>query len=854
MICMLKIIRNIGFVLLIIISSQWALGQNRAGDADKKNAPLTVNGPYNATRTLPHDLLHTRLDLSFDWVRQWVHGIARLRFKPHFYPQNTLDVDAKGFEIKGVFLLDTLKTGETVFDTLNYTYNDRQKIHVLLPRTYTRADTFDIQIVYTAKPNERPLGGSAAISQDKGLYFINHDGAEPNKPRQIWTQGETEANSCWFPTIDTPNEKMTQEIYLTVENKYRTLSNGKLISSTVNQDSSRTDYWRQTLPHSPYLAMIAVGDFAYVRDSLAATSERGPLEVSYYVEPAYEKDARAIFGRTPAMVEFFEKKFGVPYVWEKYSQIAVRDFVTGAMENTTATVHGETVQMDGRQLVDGNSDDVISHELSHHWFGNLATAESWANLPLNEAFATYAEYLWREHNEGTYSADMHGLDDLNQYIAESETKQEPLIRYRYTDREQMFDSHSYAKGGRVLHLLRRTIGDDAFFESLTLYLKRHRFKTAELSDLREAFEEVTGEDLNWFFDQWFLKPGHPVIKIEKEYRQGGVQLTVIQQQDSTKTPIYRLPVKVDLWVKGQKKSYDVVVDKARQVLNFTVEQRPDLIVFDADHRIVGTVEQEKNKAELLFQFYHTDNYRDKYESITRLEDKSNLIDSTVRHMMMDAMQDKFWKIRQVAVGNFAEYDGQEFAEVERIVQSKARNDERSLVRQEGINTLASYADNVNDPLFREALNDTSYAVVSSALDSYLLSKPGDANEIAARFENVPNGDIVTAVANYYANSTDTSRYTWFINKMSTMKSQDLYNFLQVFGKYLIRSGADTQRQAIPMLEVMARTSPAYFVRFGAYQVLGLLQDIEGVKSMRKDIRLSERDPKLKEMYEQFKDF
>jgi aminopeptidase N len=223
-------------------------------------------------------------------------------------------------------------------------------------------------------------------------------------------------------------------------------------------------------------------------------------------------------------------------------------------------------------------------------------------------------------------------------------------------------------------------------------------------------------------------------------------------------------------------------------------------------------------------------------------------------MMMEAMKDKFWKIRQVAVGNFAEYDGQEFAEVERIVQSKARNDEKSLVRQEGINTLASYADNVNDPLFREALNDTSYAVVSSALDSYLLSKPGDAAEIASRFENVPNGDIVTAVANFYANTTDTSRYTWFINKMNTMKSQDLYNFLQVFGKYLIRSGSDTQRQAVPMLEVMARTSPAYFVRFGAYQVLGLLQDIEGVKSMRKDIRISERDPKLKEMYEQFKDF
>ncbi|WP_128544149.1 M1 family aminopeptidase [Larkinella soli] len=851
------VIRIVSVLLVVVLTGPLAAGQGaRGADADRKAAPAVSQGPYNPSRTLKNDLLHTRLDLRFDWVRQWVHGVARLRFKPYFYPQNTVDIDAKGFDVKGVFLLDTLKTGETVFDTLNYTYNDRRKLHVLLPRTYTRADTFDVQVVYTAKPNELPLGGSEAITQDKGLYFINHDGAEGNKPRQIWTQGETEANSCWFPTIDTPNEKMTQEIYLTVDSKFRTLSNGKLISSTVNGDNTRTDYWKQSLPHAPYLAMIAVGEFAYVRDSIPATADRGGLEVSYFVEPAYEKAARAIFGRTPAMIDFFEKKFGVPYVWEKYSQIAVRDFVSGAMENTTATVHAETVQLDERQLIDGNSDDVISHELFHHWFGNLVTCESWANLPLNEAFATYAEYLWREHTEGAFSADMHGLDDQNQYLAEAETKQEPLIRYHYTDREQMFDSHSYAKGGRILHLLRRQVGDDAFFEACRRYLNRHRFGTAEVSDLREAFEEVTGEDLNWFFEQWFMKPGHAVIKVEKDYKPGSgqVSLTVFQQQDTTRVPIYRLPVKVDVWSKGQKKSYDVLIDRAKQTLTFPVEQRPDLVLFDADHRIVGTVDQEKNKAELVFQYYNSDSYLDKYESVTRLEDKSNLIDSTVRHMMLTAMTDKFWKIRQLAVANFAEYDGQEFSEVERVVQSKARNDEKSHVRQEAINTLASFGDNVNDPLFREMLNDTSYAVVSSALDAYLMSKPGDAGEIAARFENVPNGDIVTAVANFYANSTDTSRYTWFINKMQTMKSQDLYNFLQVFGKYLIRSGADMQRQSVPMLEVMARTNPAYFVRFGAYQVLGLLQDIEGVKSMRKDIRLSERDPKLKEMYEQFKDF
>jgi len=824
------------------------------GATGPKTAIQPTKGPYNPSRTLRHDLLHTTLDLRFDWARQWVNGVATLRLKPYFYPQNTLDLDAKGFDIKGVFLLDTLRDGRAVYDSLTYTYPDRRTLRIRLPRTYTRDQPFNVQVVYTAKPNELPVGGSVAISQDKGLYFINHDGGEGTKPRQIWTQGETEANSCWFPTIDTPNEKMTQDVYLTVDAAYRTLSNGRLVWSKRNADGTRTDYWKQTRPHAPYLAMVAVGDFAVAKDTLPATGTRDGLEVSYYVEPAYGEAARAIFGRTPAMIQFFEQKLGVAYPWEKYSQIAVRDFVSGAMENTTATVHAETVQMDQRQLLDGNSDDVIAHELAHHWFGNLVTCESWANLPLNESFATYAEYLWREHAEGVYSADLHGYDDLNQYLAEAETRQEPLIRYHYTDREQMFDSHSYAKGGFVLHLLRRVVGDDAFFRALNLYLTRNQFRTTELSDLRKAFEETTGQDLNWFFDQWFLKPGHPVLKVEKDYAQNVLTLRVTQQQDTTFAPVYRLPVQVALWVNGKKELHDVVIDQARQTLKFPAAQRPELVLFDADHRIVGTVEQEKTRAELVFQFFHADNYRDKYESVTQLEDKANLVDTTVRRMMVAALSDPFWKIRQLALSNFAEYDGPDFNEVERLIQSRARTDVRAAVRQEAVVTLNSFDNGANDPLFRELLADSSYAVASVALDAYLLSKPEDAAAVAARFENVPNADIVTAVANFYANSPDESRYEWYLSKMEGMKPQELYNFLQVFGKYLIKSNPDVQRRAVPMLEVTARSNPAYFVRFGAYQVLGLLQDIEGVKAMRKDIRLSERDPKLKEMYEQFKDF
>ncbi|WP_428656566.1 M1 family aminopeptidase [Runella sp.] len=824
-------------------------------DTTKRPVWAAKKGPYRPTRALKNDILHTQLDMRFDWLRQHALGSAVITFKPYFYPQNTLELDAKGFDIKGIFQLDTLERFDSVqkryikeyiSDPLEYTYNKRL-ITIKLRRTYSRFDTLHVLVDYVAKPNELPVG-IAGPKGDKGLYFINADGMDEGKPQQIWTQGETEYNSCWMPTVDSPNEKMTQDFRLTVDKRFVTLSNGKLVESKLNADSTtRTDRWVQRLPHAPYLAAFVVGDFAVARDTI-----RNGLELSYYVEPQYAPYAKAIFGRTREMIQFFEDKFGVEFQWEKYAQIAVRDFVAGAMENTSMTVHAENVQSDARALLDGNSDDVIAHELMHHWFGNLVTCESWAHLPLNEAYANYSEYLWNEYKKGPEEADLWAHGELQQYLGESEQKQEPLIRYNYTDMEDMFDNHSYAKGGRVLHMLRKYVGDEAFFTASKNYLIRHGYGSVEINDLREAFEEVTGEDLNWFFNQWFLSPGHANLKVEQTWNDGKVSLKVSQLQDSTYTPIYQLPLKVDVWVNGKKNSHDIVINRARQTFEFPAAQRPDLVDFDVEKQLLGEVDYEKTKPELIFQYSHCDKYLARYEAITRLE--GNMIDSTVRHLMMSAMNDKFWKIRQLAVSNFSEYDGLQFNEVERIIQSKARVDVHPRVRMEAVITLGSFGDNSNDPLFREALNDSSYQVVSAALDAYLIGKPDDAADIAHRFENAPNSEIVTAVANYYAGLGKPDQYDWFMVKMSKLKSAEIYNFLQVFGKYLIRSNADVQRKALPMLETTARNHPAYFVRFGAYQVLGLLTDIEGVKAMRKDIRNAERDPQLKNMYGQVGDF
>lgn len=212
---------------------------------------------YRATETILTDLLHTKLEVNFDWPQSRMNGIATITAKPHFYSSDSLILDAKGMDIKWVKLADK---------ELKYTY-DGSFLKIQLDKKYARNEKYTLAISYVAKPDERQTGGSAAITSDKGLYFINPKGEEAGVMPQIWTQGETESSSVWFPTIDSPNSKTTQEIFITVADKFATLSNGKLISQKKNVDGTRTDHWKQDLPHAPYLFMMGIGEFKVVTDS-----------------------------------------------------------------------------------------------------------------------------------------------------------------------------------------------------------------------------------------------------------------------------------------------------------------------------------------------------------------------------------------------------------------------------------------------------------------------------------------------------------------------------------------------------------------------------------------------------------
>ncbi|MCX8112583.1 MAG: M1 family aminopeptidase [Bacteroidia bacterium] len=473
---------------------------------------------YQGSYPMRWQLLHTELSLSLDWERQEIPGEAWITLRPYFSPQQELVLDAKSFQIEEIRLLRPEK-GKVVshrYDTL--------KLYLTLDKAYTSQDTLTIYLRYRAQPEKIGEGGSSAIGGRKGGYFINPKGERPCVPRQFWTQGEPESASAWFPTLDAPNQKTTQRLCITIEDSLVSLSNGVLASQKKLPNGLRQDCWELKQPHAPYLFALIVGNFQVIKDTWRKK------EVSYYIEPNWATHAQAIFGRTPQMLEFFSNRLGVEYPWPKYSQVIVREFVSGAMENTTAVVHGDILFYDRAKALTVHREDVIAHELFHHWFGDLVTCESWAQLPLNESFADYSEYLWLEHAEGIEAAEGHRREAFFTYTAEAREKKVPLIRFNYGDPMSMFDAHSYQKGGLTLHLLRNLVGDSAFFLSLKQYLMDNAYKAADIDHLRHAFEKVTGEDWTWFFDQHFRRPDE-VRMIIKGERAGDTAVLSIRQRD-----------------------------------------------------------------------------------------------------------------------------------------------------------------------------------------------------------------------------------------------------------------------------------------------------------------------------------
>jgi aminopeptidase N len=516
---------------------------------------------------------------------------------------------------------------------------------------------------------------------------------------------------------------------MTVPSKYVSLSNGKLVSQKNNNDGTRTDYWKMDLPHSPYLFFMGVGDYAVIKDSWKGK------EVNYYVEKEFGPVAKKIFGNTPEMMTYFSKITGVEYPWVKYSQITGREYVAGAMENTTATIHQETAQQDARELTDGNIwEGTIAHELFHQWFGDYVTAESWSNLTLNESFADYSQTLWDEYKYGKDAGDAENFSGMQGYLMGDNSKKD-LVRFYYEDREQMFDAVSYQKGGRILHMLRKHIGDSAFFKGLNLYLSSNKFKSAEAHHLRLAFEEVSGMDLTWYFNQWYFGNGHPKLDIQYKYNEASQKATVIVKQTQTTGKVFRIPTFIDVYNGKTRTRNEVWIEHAVDSFSFASTTKPDLINFDGDKILLCEKKENKSLDNYIHQFYHAGNYLDRKEAVDFCGKKTD--DPKALALLKDALNDPFHGIRLLAMSKIDMKKDRIRKTFEETVAVLVNKESNRPVKASMIEGLGKTADAKYASLYEKNINDSSYSVSGAALEALSKTDSVLALKYAMELSNKP---------------------------------------------------------------------------------------------------------------------
>lgn len=771
---------------------------------------------YRATPSRINDLIHTKLDVRFDYKKRYLYGKEWVTLKPHFYPTDSLRLDAKGMDIKNISIV---KNGKNI--PLKYKYQDSLSLAIQLDKVYRNNENYTVYIDYTSKPNELHVKGSAAINDAKGLYFINPDGTEKDKPTQIWTQGETESSSCWFPTIDQSQQKTTDEISMTVPAKYVTLSNGKLASQKVNGDGTRTDTWKQELPHSPYLFMMAVGDFKIYKDKWR------DKEVNYYLEPKYAPYAKEIFGMTPELIEFYSKTLGVDFPWYKYSQIVVRDYVSGAMENTSATLHGEYVQGTHRELLDAYYDagrSTIAHELFHQWFGDLVTAESWSNLTVNESFADFSEMLWAEHKYGKDEADAHSYTAMVNYLSQPANKTKDLVRFHYNDKEDVFDLVTYQKGGRILNMLRNYLGYDAFYKGLGIYLKTNAYKAGEAQQLRLALEEASGRDLNWFFNQWYYGHGNPTLKISYKWDDATKQETVYLQQTQDGNG-FILPMAIDIYAGGKKTRHNIWMNDKADTLTFASALKPDLVNVDGDKVLLAEKRDSKTLDEYVFQYFNAPLYLDRFEAIDKATPEQG--SEGARKVMIAALKDKYYGLRIKAIKglNMSSDDVRNAAQP--ILLSIAQTDENTLVRAAAITVLGKLKASGMMNTFKEALKSESYAIQGAALTAIALQEPAQALTLAKGFEKDNKNALTLAMIHVYATAGGDAEWPFVYQQFKDATIQNKFTMVREFAGMVGKvSKPEYAQQGISIIKDTA-------IKYKMYGVAQpLITMLDGIKTQR----------------------
>ena len=694
--------------------------------------------PLPATRYIPSHDYDTRnyiLNLRFDWDKEQVIGTETMTFAPLTFNLKEIELDAANMTINSVKLS---AGGDLKFES----DPKNEKLRVMLDRAYQPTDAVTIVIDYHTNgvSTETGIGGFG-----RGIAFIKPTPNDPTRPKQIWSQGETEYNHYWFPCFDHPNDFATSEIIATVEKPMTVISNGKLLNVKNNSNNTRTFDWKIDAPHASYLTSIVVGEYTPVEGSYAG------VPVTSYVYPSEATEGKVTTARLPDMVKFFSEKTGVKYPYDKYAQTMTRDF-GGGMENISATTQTDNMIHDARTELEQTSDGLQSHELAHQWFGDYVTCRSWSDIWLNESFATYFQAMWDEKSLGRDDflyRDVKGNQDAY-YQTWARGQRRPIVTKNYANPDAVFDTYAYPRGGAVLHMLRNLLGEENWWRAINHYLTKYAHQPVETDQFRIAIEEATGKSLDWFFEEWVYKMGHPVFRVTQTYDAAGkkLALTVRQEQKPDPTSLYpqveffRMPVEIEIGTASGARVEKVWIEpQEEQVFTFNVDSQPMLVNFDYHDTLIKELKFDKSTDDLVYQLSRDEDMMGRMWALGQLSarakdqataeaDKQKIASAISAQLSSD----KFWGMRFEAANALSGAPGQNV----RTALIASTKDENANVRRRAIQSLAASKDASLASLYTSLLNDQSYGVVRAAALALGQTKDAAAYDALTKLLETPS--------------------------------------------------------------------------------------------------------------------
>ena len=651
-------------------------------------------------RSREFDAIHYRIKLRFDEDKKMFWGETRITLRPLSDGFEKCFFDAEKFIVSSV----KDQSGQP----LEF-HQGNGKIAVSLGQTYDYGDQLSVTVFYFAKDC------GASRNFPLGISFAE---ATESHPRLIQALSFPNGARHWFPCYDHPNDKATIEVIATVNEDYKALSNGKLVSVTKDTlNKTKTFHWMQDRPHSTYLTVLAAGPYHVIEDSL------GDLPINYWVYPQDVENAKFSFSKTPEIIAFFSREFGYEYPWDKYDQITIPG-IGGGAECTSATLLGQGVIHDERADKDFPSHKLIAHEAAHQWWGDLVTLRDWGHTWINESFGTYSDHLYVKHFLGEDEGAVDLLRKKDAYLREAHNRyMRPIVFHRWDKPQQNFDSHTYPKGAVIINMMRWILGDKPFRKTISHFLHKHAYDSADTHDFVIAVKEMTGRNLEWFFEQWFFSPGHPVFDVSYHWDDSNkkVKLKIVQTQDTSgRIPVFKTPVVIAVVTKEGKKTEKVWLKEKVEEFEIACNQTPLMVRFDEGNFLLKEWTFDKTTRELIYQLKNDDVIGRMWAASELGKIKKDA--PVVAALLESGRNDPFWSVRKAAIENMGAPKSREHTSV----LKRKCVDKNSRVRAAALQALGDSGQAELVAFFVERFEkDDSYVAQAEALRS--IGKCGDSS-------------------------------------------------------------------------------------------------------------------------------